>query len=1076
MANGCRILLLGPVELLCEGRPLRLPTQRSLALVAFLALQETPQERARLATLLWDAPDGQARHRLRQELYRLGETPLGRFLTSDRRQVGLSGVESDAAEFLRALEQGRWEHATRLWRGEFMAGFELSGSETFEDWLALERASWRDRYLLAQSRLALQHEAAGEAEAAARAWERVLEEDPLHEEALRRLLVLLARAGRWEEAERRYAAYRERLESELGLEPDAETERLFAQLRARKAPARPAAAPVPPSLARPPLVGREALLARLEALAPAPALLSGDAGAGKTRLAREHLAARGGRLIVQHPASSRNLPFAGVVRALEEGLDAQGVPELDPVWLREAGRLLPHRLPRAEQPLASAADQARFLEGLSRVLLALSGPVLVWDDLQWTDPAALELLAYLLPLAEREGVQLIVTARTPLEPGPARDWLQPLLAAGLTELAVPPLDEDALHELIKKLAHQRYGARLFARRLHQATGGNPFFALETLRHLFASGELRLRSGGWSTPYDRTTEDYHELPLPTRVRDLLTARVRALDPPLRRALDLAAVARRPLEPETLARLLGLGELEAVQRLERLREQQLLTREGRGYAPVHDHLRSLLRQEQGAALARTYHRALARALELDGAPGEAAEHWLEAGEPERAASGFLAAARAAGENPLSALTYYRRALELDEGLDAEARRAAELETLALEVRLGRLDPAGLERLRQLAGEGDAPALLLLAEALLQRGDYPEALATAERGLAGAKADGDVAAEARAHFLLAWIYYRHGDPEAQLGELESALAAYRRLGDRGGAARVLRNLAALHFRLGHKEEGDRLQAEAERLARAAGDAVLALRIQADRATGHWLRGAYPEVRAEARKMRNRARKLGDVGGELDALELEGLAALRLGAFEAALRAFDEAVRRAEALRLEKDDALARSERALALIELGRYDEARADLERALAIQRRIGDQAKLGHTFHTFGYLHLRRGEARAAEARFLEAAEHWRRRGERGHLARALAYAALAARAQDAGKRARQLAAEAYAASQDWPVGVPERPLVLAVYGRLQDDARALEEARSELKALERRLGPRQRERLRNTFLYRTVFDL
>jgi len=501
-----------------------------------------------------------------------------------------------------------------------------------------------------------------------------------------------------------------------------------------------------------------------------------------------------------------------------------------------------------------------------------------------------------------------------------------------------------------------------------------------------------------------------------------------------------------------------------------------RQGGGYAPAHDHLRALLREERSAPLDRTYHRALARALEREGAPGEAAEHWREAGEPGRAAAGFLAAARAAGENPLAALAYYRRALELGEGLDAEARRAAELEALELEVRLGRLGSAGLERLRRLAGEGDPPALLLLAEALLQRGDYPEALTAAEGALARAKAGGDVAAEARAHFLLAWIYYRHGDPEAQLGELESALTAYRALDDRGGAARVLRNLAALHFRLGHKEEGDRLQAEAERLARAAGDAVLALRIQADRATGQWLRGAYPEVRAEARKMRDRARKLGDVGGELDALELEGLAALRLGDFEAALRAFDEAVRRAEALRLEKDDALARSERALALIELGRYDEARADLERALATQRRIGDRAKLGHTLHALGYLHLRRGEARAAEARFLEAARHWRRRGELGHLARALAYAALAAEEGGDEARARQLAAEAYTAGQGWPVGVPERPLVLAVYGRLQGDAGALEEAGNELEALERRLGPRQRERLRATFSYRATSGL
>ena len=1076
MAHDCEILLLGPPGLRCGGERVRPPTARGLALLAYLALQEGPQRREHLATLLWDAPEQIARHRLRQELYRLQHGSLAALLESDRTHVKLKNVDSDAARFLERLERGAWEAALGERRGPFMEGFALDGAEVFEDWLAVEREAWEGRYVLALSRLALEREGAREAGRAVQLWRQVLEVDPYHEEAYRRLLWLLAEGGRWPEAEQLYRNYMQRLETHLGLEPDPETRRLFEQLKARKSPMRPSAAPVPEALSNPPLVGRGERLAELERLAPRAALLIGEAGSGKSRLAHEHMLRLGGRLAVTHPAASRGLPFAGLVGALDQALEILGPPEVDPVWLREAGRLLPHRLPPAERPLQGAADRTRFLEGLGRVVLALAGPVLVWDDLQWTDPAALELLGYLLPLAARTGTQLVLALRTPTEPGPATDWLAPL-EGELERLEVTPLDENAVHELILKLAHQPYGARLFSRRLHAATGGNPFFVLETLRHLFARGELQSRPGGWSTPYDRTTRDYHELPLAGSIRSTLWARLRSLDAPLRRSLQLVSLSRQPVAPEVLAHVQGTSELEAARHLEALRAHQLITGQVGGYAPANEHLRALVLEPLEPPLARTYHRAWARALQRERQPAKAAEHWLEAGHEARAARNFLAAARERSSEPLSARALYRRALDLHAGLSREERRAAELDLLELDVQLGRFGDEQLARLRALAREADARAELLLAEALLQRGDYTAARERVLAGLALAQRLDLQAEQARAHFLLAWIHYRHGDPDAQIAELEQALAAFEQLGDRGGMARTLRNLAALHFRIGQKDAGDELQARALATARALGDTVLALRIRADRATGRWLRGEALEVRKEARALRRAAARLGDYGGELDALELEGLAAFTLGDFESAFHAFEAAVRRAVELHLEKDEALARSERALAAIELERYTEAAQDLDTALSLQRRIGDQAKLGHTLHTYGYLHLRQGRPQEAYAWFQRAARHWRRRGERGHLARSLAYAALAAEASGHPDRAKRLSAEALRAARDWSVGVPELPLLQAVYARFHPRGRAqAEAARQALERMRERLPPRARSRFERTLVYRLAFGL
>ncbi len=1070
------MLLLGPPELWCAGVRVHLPTLRSLALVAYLTLHPGPQPRHKLAALLWDAPDKTARHRLRQELYRLQKTPLKGHLRVEREQVGLSGVGSDAREFLEALEDGSWKKAASLWRGTFMESFSIEGAEVFEDWLALERENWQGRLVMVLSRLALQREASGREKQALQLWERVLSEDPFHEEAHRRILWLLARSGRWDEAEQVYLTYKRRLERELGLEPDPETERLFLQLKEQKTPSRPSSAPVPETLAKPPLVGREGLLEEMGRLRPRPVILLGDAGSGKTRLAREHQARSGGRLAIDHPASSRSLPFAGLTRALEQGINAQGVPDLDPVWLREAGRLLPHLLPASERPLQGAADRARFLEGVSRVLLALAGPVLVWDDLQWTDPAGLELLAHLLPMAERAGTQLVLTARKPLPPGPAASWLAPL-ENDIIRLEVPPLGEEAVHALIQSLAHQRYGARLFARRLHSATGGNPFFILETLRHLFARGELRHRTEGWSTPYDRTTEDYRELPIPRSIRETLWARLQSLDNPLRHALEMICVARRPVPAEDLGRVLGIRALEAAQYLEELRERQLAAALAGGYTPAHEHLRTLVMETLNPSLARTYHRAWARSLEDEGRLAEAAEHWQEAGEPQRAARGFLTAARSAANEPLSARAYFIRALAFAQNLDPEESSRAELDLLELEIRLGRLGENELERLRELSMDGGARPRLLLAEALLQRGDYPRALSSAQAGLARALRAGDRACQARAHFILAWTYYRHGDPGAQLAELEQALDAYEQIGDRQGVARTLRNLAALYYRLGDKTEGDALQSRALAEAHAVGDTVLALRIRADRATGWWLRGEYLRSLEEAHSLRRAARQAGDFGGELDALELEGLSSLKLGDNEASFRAFDAAVKRAGELHLEKDAALAQSERAWAAIELGDFESAVSDLDQALEVQQRIGDQAKLGHTYHTRGYLHLRRGEPTEALHWFRRAARHWKARNEHGHLARSLAHAALAAADARQHDLARRLSAEALRASRDWPVGVPDLPLVWAAYARHHPKgARWRDEARQHLQKQLDALPSRYRRIFTTTFVWRTVWDL
>ena len=1047
-----------------------------MALIAYLLNRKDGESRQKLVTILWDTQERTGRHRLRQELYRLHNGPMADHLRVERDRVSLQGVSSDTADFLAYLGKENWGEALSLWRGGFMEGFGLNQAEAFDDWLLLERETWCNRQILAHSRRALIYEANGNLAAAAADWRSILDCDPLHEEALRQLMRLLAAMELWPEVEEVLSSYRNRMQNELGLEPDVAILNLYERLKQRQPPPQTSNAPLPETLKNPPLVGRQEIL-KTAGGSSRPVLIAGEAGSGKSRLAYELALQLGGRMTVEHGAATSSLPYAGITRALDAALERQPNPQLDQVWLREAGRLVPHRLPAASRPVGDATEHARFLEGVARTLLHLAGPALVWEDLQWTDPASLEILSLLLNLASQSKTKLLLTLRTPLPPGEVRQWLQGCRQdGGVLELELPPLDEDDLHELIKKLAHQESGARLFSRRLHAATGGNPFFVIETLRHLFTRGELQLGDRGWSTPYDRTTRDYRELPLPRSVREALRVRISPLDNQLRRSLQLVALAQQPVTAADLAAVLGIDELEAAAHLEALHELQLLRSQDDGFSTAHDHLRQLLLAAQPSSLP-AYHRAWARALADRGRLGLSAEHWLAAGDRARAAANLLEAARqAAPRNTLSALAFYERALELEECLQADDAREARFELLELRLRLGRLSPDDLRNLEDVADENDPRMRLLLAEAALQRGDYLQARKDASLGLELAIAQRNLAQEARAHFILAWTHYRYGDPEAQIGELEKALSAFEESGDVLGSARVLRNLGALNHRLGRKDEGNRLQNEAERLARRHGDPILTLRLRADRTTGMWLRGEYPEALRSAKRLLADARRLGDLGGILDGLELVGLSLHKLGDDAAAFERFNEFVRQAERFGIEKDLALALSERALPLIEQGRWEEAENDLQRALEIQERIGDQAKLGHTYYTFGYLYYRLGDPARAQEWLLRAAAHWRSRDELGHLARSLALAALAASSLGEEEQARNFSADALAASRGWRVGVPDLPLVLAAYAKIHGDAASAREAHQILAQTASKLGPKRRKQFEKSFVYAVVKGL
>ena len=217
-----------------------LPTKKTKTLLTYLALHPGQSYgRETLATLFWgNTPNAQARGSLRQAIAAVRRALLGRgtgVLGTEGDTVALAAeaVHTDVAEFKRLLDDGGLENLERglaLYRGELLQGFSFR-EEGLEEWLWVEREQLREMALTGLDKLLWHHVEVGAVELGIAVGSRLLALDPLREEVHRAMMGLYLEQGRRPSALRQYQICRELLERELGVEPEAETERIYEQAR-----------------------------------------------------------------------------------------------------------------------------------------------------------------------------------------------------------------------------------------------------------------------------------------------------------------------------------------------------------------------------------------------------------------------------------------------------------------------------------------------------------------------------------------------------------------------------------------------------------------------------------------------------------------------------------------------------------------------------------------------------------------------------------------------------------------------------------------------------------------------------
>jgi tetratricopeptide (TPR) repeat protein len=335
------------------------------------------------------------------------------------------------------------------------------------------------------------------------------------------------------------------------------------------------------------LVGREKELAALRGAfaevatrsACRVATLAGEPGIGKSRLARELLAAVASEARVVRGrclSYGQGITFWPLVEIVREAasLDATDPPE----GAREKLASLLPAAPEVASRVAAAvglADGEFSLDEIYRGArmfferLASERPLVVFvDDVHWAEDAFLDLLEHLAGSAQAP-ILVLCAARPELferRPG----WAE---ARWAVAVALEPLsDEQSARVIDDRLGEGGLPDRV-RQRLVQAADGNPLYVEQLISMLVDEGHLRRDNGRWEA-----TDKLEQLAIPGTIQGLLAARLEVLAPEERAVIDAASVigvefeqdAVKHLAPETLddrmASILGgLAEKQLIRRV-------------------------------------------------------------------------------------------------------------------------------------------------------------------------------------------------------------------------------------------------------------------------------------------------------------------------------------------------------------------------------------------------------------------------------------------------------------------------------------------------------------------------------
>jgi DNA-binding SARP family transcriptional activator/predicted ATPase len=812
------------------------------ALLAFLLLnRERPQSRNRLAGLFWPEMDeARSRRALTQALWRIRNL-LPDYLQTDGQQIQIPenhDLHVDVEEFeTLAGDYSPYQitspeekissaqilcRAVEIYQGELLEGF-------YDDWVLVERERLRELFLRTLNFLIDLEKTRGDYGRALDYALRLAQSDPYRESAHREVMRLYYALDRPEAALSQYETCCRILEEEFGLEADKQTRALAQEIAIRVPSAQVPFLPkivspvVPWSLddSRPaqlPLIGRgddrEVIVHLLEEGIRGfggIVMLEGEAGIGKTRLMTEigrDAEWRGMQLLWgRNLEADVSSPYTALIEALSIGLTSLRINQLsqliDEIWFRVLLPLIPQlrdELPQLTPApsLAPAQEHDRLGQAFARVFAVwgqITPLLVVVDNLHWASENSIDLLSALANPLQTTRVVLVGTYRR--EDAQIRGALWEKIGllgrSGIKQrIILNRLSPEASGELIRRSLGLNDSVPLFEQRLYAETQGNPLFILETLRALHDEGLLSQDNlGNWHTPWDDTTSDYTELPLPQAVERTIATRLAHLSDDEYLVLSAAAVLGRGFNFSLLSNTAGMEINQVLSIANTLVRRRFLEEMPDAYRFSHDKIRQVtyevIRPEDRQKLHR---RAGASMQHISGKQADQVEllayHFHEGQVWDQSAVYH----QQAGEHAQHLFANSEAVLYYSRALDALRQMTDQVDPIMkYELYLGR------EMVYALLGEREKQKQdLVTLERLLEDPDlaapakrmkvalrwveyweaisnYPAALDAVQAATKQAQLDGDLEAEQRAHLKWGQMLRHRGEYSEARQKLEMA-----------------------------------------------------------------------------------------------------------------------------------------------------------------------------------------------------------------------------------------------------------------------------------------------------------------
>jgi class 3 adenylate cyclase/tetratricopeptide (TPR) repeat protein len=339
------------------------------------------------------------------------------------------------------------------------------------------------------------------------------------------------------------------------------------------------------------------------------ATIVGPPGIGKSRLAREVVRSleRDARVVVgrcvAYGEGITYLPLAEVVREVA-GTDPE--PALAGLLAEVergsiAARLITGAIGVNDEP-GSPEETAWAFRRLFETLAARRPLLVVVDDVHWADPALLDLLEYVVGFSSGVPILLLCLARPDLfDARPS--WAAPRPGTSLVSLS--PLTLDESENLIEGLVEAAQVTRPLRERIVRVAEGNPLFVEQMLAMMVDDAD--------------TAADA----MPDTIHAVIAARLDRLQPPERAVLQRASVEGRLFHRGAVAELLpsgaeGLGSiLLGLTRKELLRPDRSLYEGDDGFRFSHVLIRDVAYASMPKELRADLHRRLAGWLEVHAA---------------------------------------------------------------------------------------------------------------------------------------------------------------------------------------------------------------------------------------------------------------------------------------------------------------------------------------------------------------------------------------------------------------------------------------------------------------------------